>query len=689
MRFVQPHSGIVCHVYFILATSGSMHGGRITRLNAALRAWHGKMVRYVRSEFGGALTVKIGVLSYASACVWMSGPGLLDLYEQIDWPLDAYGVANVGAALGELDSRLRPDARSSPSGLTSLPIIYFVAGGYPSDDYKSALEKIYANVRFRHATRIGFAFGRCVDLEMVGDIAGDPRLVFQTEDAGLFERLLYLTSTVSLRYMYEGFREIRLPDVGTEVARALATYDDVSLYALCPLASWWEQPDTPRRAAPSACKYEAPRVLRSALGKNVRIVDRVQDDGNNGVYGVDYGGERRTLKLMRIADVDERDCVKRRLLNALRRGSPAPAAVWPQDVVCDGEGRVGFVTDDRAEDSCGLNELICNSINGRMRHRQAVDICLQICMNTLVLHGRGYIFPTLGADCFLVSPWDGGVLLHNCDGIIAVGDAMPDRMRFESPLYLAPELVTGESAASMQGDRHSLAVIVFAVLLGGHPLAGGSLRGEQLCDEERIRRTYGYGARFVFDDSGDQNHMGVQGFAAQEWHSLPGHMRALFQRAFSQEALHDPRARPSELEWMRELARFRSEILVCSCGYEVSLNGFGDICRMCDCSVEPELYMELPMGYRLPVYPGTQLYACQLRRVVAAEEDLDVRVRLIESRTPPYMIGLQNLSKDWIGVSLQGWERRLGPGDTVQVQPGMTLEIEGATIPIRRVGEFE
>jgi hypothetical protein len=140
---------------------------------------------------------------------------------------------------------------------------------------------------------------------------------------------------------------------------------------------------------------------------------------------------------------------------------------------------------------------------------------------------------------------------------------------------------------------------------------------------------------------------------------------------------------------MRELARFRSEILVCSCGYEVSLDGSDVYCPVCECSVRPELYMELPMGYRLPVYPGVRLYACQLRRVYAVEEGLGVLVRIIRSRTPPYMIGLQNLSKGWMGVSLQGRERKLGPGDTVQVQPGMAFEIDGATIPIRRVGEPE
>jgi serine/threonine protein kinase len=46
-----------------------------------------------------------------------------------------------------------------------------------------------------------------------------------------------------------------------------------------------------------------------------------------------------------------------------------------------------------------------------------------------------------------------------------------------TPRFMAPEVVRREAAPSDQTDRYSLAVLLFYLLMGGHPLDGAT-RGE-------------------------------------------------------------------------------------------------------------------------------------------------------------------------------------------------------------------
>ena len=229
--------GFAFHIYLIFDTAASRNfGTRREDFCNVLRRWHDRMCAFAQKEFSGGPAIRIGVLEYAKSCTWITRSGPQDLREYIRWAYNISRYRNVGAALDELDGKLRPEGYLVPGSFLQMPIIVFITGGFSTDDYNSALKRIHANRWFSKATRIGFALGKYADVEMVGDIVGDSRLVFQTEDATVLERLLYLTTTLELCRAWESFRELEpLDDLGSEVARAFVVETGIDLKAFCPL----------------------------------------------------------------------------------------------------------------------------------------------------------------------------------------------------------------------------------------------------------------------------------------------------------------------------------------------------------------------------------------------------------------------------------------------------------------------
>jgi uncharacterized protein YegL len=184
------------HVFYVLDTSGSMEGAKISALNHAMEECTEALKTLAHSN--GDARLKIAVMEYNTQCRWVTSNGPEDLEEDFEYEyLEAGGLTEIGAALKELNQKLsRKEFLNSMTGAL-MPVIIFMTDGYATDDYKAALEEIRANRWFARGTKIGFALGEDPDVAMLASIVGNSEAVIKTTDLELFKRLMKFVSVTA------------------------------------------------------------------------------------------------------------------------------------------------------------------------------------------------------------------------------------------------------------------------------------------------------------------------------------------------------------------------------------------------------------------------------------------------------------------------------------------------------------
>ncbi len=187
------------HVFYVLDTSGSMEGQKISALNHAMEECTEALKTLAKSN--GDAILKIAVLEFNSGCKWITSNGP-EAMEDFEWEyLEAGGLTDIGTALKELNGKLsRNEFLNSMTGAW-MPIIIFMTDGFATDDYEASLEEIRNNKWFRRGTKIGFAIGDSteVDTKMIASVVGNSEAVINTTDLELFQRLMkFVTVTSSM-----------------------------------------------------------------------------------------------------------------------------------------------------------------------------------------------------------------------------------------------------------------------------------------------------------------------------------------------------------------------------------------------------------------------------------------------------------------------------------------------------------
>lgn len=183
------------HVFYVLDTSGSMDGAKISMLNHAMEECTDALKDLAKSNADAEL--KIAVLEFNSGCKWVTSNGPESL-EDFEWDkVEAGGLTDIGAALKELNSKLSRHAFLSSMTGALMPVIIFMTDGYATDDYNKALEEIRKNRWFARGTKVGFAIGDDADAKMIASVVGNSEAVIKTSDLDLFRRLMKFVSVTA------------------------------------------------------------------------------------------------------------------------------------------------------------------------------------------------------------------------------------------------------------------------------------------------------------------------------------------------------------------------------------------------------------------------------------------------------------------------------------------------------------
>ena len=181
-------------LFFIVDTSGSMMGEKITSVNEAIR----EVIPELPDVGGADIDVKVACLKFSSGCEWLYPTPVAA--EKFQWqPEQPDGVTDLGAAFEELNRKLsKNEFLTAPSGSVA-PVLFLMSDGEPTDDYLSGLNKLKNNNWYKHAIKIAIAAGHDANKDVLKEFTGNIETVIEVHNGVALKkwiRILTVTSTM-------------------------------------------------------------------------------------------------------------------------------------------------------------------------------------------------------------------------------------------------------------------------------------------------------------------------------------------------------------------------------------------------------------------------------------------------------------------------------------------------------------
>lgn len=179
------------------------------------------------------------------------------------------------------------------------------------------------------------------------------------------------------------------------------------------------------------------------------------------------------------------------------------------------------------------------------------------------LHEFGLVHPDLSPAIFLFAPPQNSVTLIRCDELSVPG--MSPLSLIPWMAYQAPELVTQIYSPAVRAEEsrrtnlHSLATIIYHLLLQRHPLIGPKEHSADPALDEALM----LGERALFVEHPADSSNRPENLPLPYTSLLTPAVQRLVERAFV-EGLHDPERRPTAAEWERDLVRMADALVPCT-----------------------------------------------------------------------------------------------------------------------------
>ena len=422
-------------------------------------------------------------------------------------------------------------------------------------------------------------------------------------------------------------------------------------------------------------------VIKTKYGGSVKVEKHIADGGRGEVYIVTCNGSKtqKALVWYRPYALGANPCAfYDRIDQNIKRGSPDPIFLWPEDITEWVNGTFGYVMALRPSNYYELTEFMLCNVRFKS-FRTIVDAALRIVSAYRILHNAGYSYQDLNDGNFFIDPNTGKVLI--CDNDNVAPDGYETGIAGK-PGYMAPEIVVGNATPNSLTDRFSMAVLLFILFTNTHPLKGKRYMKPALTPEDE-RILLGSDPLFIMDPDNQDNapHPVAHANILHIWPCLPDYMKQIFLQAFSQKALKKASARPKELDWLRVLTRFRSEIIPCpACGNEIFTQD-GRSCKCDGCGKPLHIFFRLELeDYSIPAIRNARIYRCQLG-ICNESEALAPVAQVVERADHPGVYSLRNRSGHrWDAVTSKGVARKVAADEVVPVKDGIQLTINGAKV---------
>ena len=387
--------------------------------------------------------------------------------------------------------------------------------------------------------------------------------------------------------------------------------------------------------------------------------------GQGEVWKATDGGQPVAVKVYHLHTASpEQKAVLERLVE---KGPPAPHFLWPMAMVKDVQSeRYGYIMALREPNFRALEDFMARRIHPSMR--ALLTAGMKLADGFLRLHSHGLCYRDISFANVFFDPQTGDIRICDNDNVDITGAETGSVLGTQR--FMAPEVVRREAAPSADTDRYSLAVLLFFLLYGGHPLDGQREANIRCLDVPAYERLYGFDPLYIWDPNDDSNRP-VSGIHVNPiaFHGMyPEALTALFQRSFT-DGLHYPSKRVRESEWRNAFASTINSIWLCACSagnfYEpkVAASSGSKICWSCKKPLV--LPPRIKIGDDIVLLNRTtQLFGYH----VGQPRDDTPIAEVVQSPQVQNLFGLRNLTKE-------AWTLTRPDGTVVDVTPGRAASI--------------
>lgn len=406
------------------------------------------------------------------------------------------------------------------------------------------------------------------------------------------------------------------------------------------------------------------RLSRQAIETTV---GRLLGEGGEGaVFEVEVAGTAHALKWYHANRAYPARRVE--LADLIERGRPHPRFLWPIDVATSADDPAfGYVMPLRPDGYVGSADLVSGRAEASLM--STARIGFELADSFLHIHSRGLCYRDINFGNVFLHPDTGAVMV--CDNDNVGIDGLAGSV-LGVPYFMAPEVLREEVLPNRRTDLHSLAVLLFYVMMAGHPLEGRRADEYQCWDDQTRIALFGHRPLFVFDPVDRSNALdpAFQAATIALWDLYPDFVKQRFVQAFTV-GLTDPDARVLESVWRKTMVRLMSNVCYCgSCGAQNFADG-QPRCWACQDTVThpPKL---LVGDLVVMLNHDTVLRTYQV--------DLDYNrddpfAEMVQNPQQPGVWGLRNLSSiTWHVDHPSGGKRHIAPGRTIALGAGMTIE---------------
>lgn len=227
---------------------------------------------------------------------------------------------------------------------------------------------------------------------------------------------------------------------------------------------------------------------------------------------------------------------------------------------------------------------------GNLRHYLLA--CARLARAIRRLHQAGLAHSDLSCNNVLVDPKHGEAMIIDVDSLVVPDVAPPTVIGTQG--YIAPEVLAERSQTNgakyqpgINTDRHALAVLIYELLLGRHPLEGRRIHA----DDPQLNAHLRYGAEALFIEHPTQTANSLKTPPAVPIARLGPYLEKLFLKTFV-DGLHQPSKRASAQEW--EIALYKTLDLLHPCpggkDWTILVPGLPPTC----------MHTRKPIGYSVP-----------------------------------------------------------------------------------------
>jgi len=184
-------------LFFIIDTSGSMHGNRIGSVNSAIEETLEKL-REMNDDSADA-EIEVALLEFSSGANWLTPNGPVKV-ENYYWSgLDADGLTSMGEAFRMLEEKLHKSSGFMQRASGSYaPVLFLMSDGEPTDDYKTHLARLKNNGWFRVATKVALAIGDDANDHVLEEFTGSREAVVRINNANAGAKLAKMIQFIAV-----------------------------------------------------------------------------------------------------------------------------------------------------------------------------------------------------------------------------------------------------------------------------------------------------------------------------------------------------------------------------------------------------------------------------------------------------------------------------------------------------------